>query len=112
MKNLDRSPFPPMHANQKLTHVIAGRTVEAVARSGAVTTVLFADGSQMTVRGPANRGTSSAIPAPKGRVESARQDQSTLRLVFDSGAVLDLDTAEPSSTVMVRDNAHVMQYAD
>lgn len=101
-----------MHSNQKLTHVIAGRTVAVVARSGAVTTVLFGDGSQMTVRGPANLGTSSAIPAPKGKVESARQDQSTLRLVFDSGAVLDLATAEPTSTVMVRDHAHVMQYAD
>lgn len=101
-----------MHSNQKLTHVIAGRTVSAVSRSGAVTTVLFDDGSQMTVRGPNNLGTSSATPAPKGRVTGARQDQATLRLVFDSGATLDLATAEPSSTVMVRDSAHAMEYAD
>jgi hypothetical protein len=101
-----------MHSNQKLTHVIAGRTVSAVSRSGAVTTVLFDDGSLMTVRGPNNLGTSSATPAPKGRITSARQDQATLRLVFDSGATLDLATAEPSSTVMVRDRAHAMEYAD
>jgi hypothetical protein len=60
-----------MHANQKLTSVIAGRAISGV-----------------------------------------RQDGSTLNLDFADGSTRQIKLADPASSVMLRDKAGKLEYAD
>jgi hypothetical protein len=48
----------------------------------------------------------------KGKVRAVRQKDTTLNLDFEDGSTLEVTTAEPTSSVMVRDKNHALEYAD
>jgi hypothetical protein len=53
-----------MATNQKLTHLIAGRTAAKVQQDGAVLTLVFSDGSTMQIKLEAD--TSSVMVRDQG----------------------------------------------
>jgi hypothetical protein len=97
-----------MTSNQKLTALLTGRSISGTARLNDTTTIGFADGSRMTVKtaGSANTGSTG------GTVKSVRQEGTELNLDFEDGGTLTMQTEEATSSVMVRDEAGGMEYAD
>lgn len=97
-----------MTSNHKLSALLKGRTVTTVSSESAETTITFSDGSLMTVQtgGPVTGGTPGAV------VHTVRQADTTLILDFEGGATMQITTAEETSSVMVRDRAHMLEYAD
>ena len=97
-----------MALNQKLTHLIAGRSVASADTGAAQCVVHFDDGSKMTVK----------VAAPpesvdsRGKVTRVRQAGAALNLDLDGGATISFTTAEPMASVMVRGASGAMEYAD
>ncbi len=99
-----------MAANKKLTAAIKGRRVIGVDGQAATTLVHFDDGSTMTVHTDATA--SPPGRAPLGVVKKVRQRDTTLSLDYEDGTTLELRTAEPTSSVMLRANGGALEYAD
>ncbi|BDI29773.1 hypothetical protein CCAX7_18240 [Capsulimonas corticalis] len=97
-----------MISNHKLTTLLQGRKIVSSASSGGVATIGFDDGSAMTVQ----TGGSSSSAASGGTVDKVQQEGTTLALVMKDGSTLQITTAEETSSVMVRDKSHGMEYAD
>ena len=97
-----------MTSNHKLTGVLKGRTISGTSNQGDVLTVLFNDGSKMTVQ---TTGSSNSA-ATGGTVQAVRQAGTTLALDFEGGGTLEIPLAEETSSVMVRDKSGAMEYAD
>ena len=98
-----------MHANLKLTKVIAGRTISATSRTDGVLTITFGDGSTMKVK------TAPASPGPEaagGKVLKVRQEGTNLSLDLEGGKNIAIQTAEATSSVLLRDGAGKLEYAD
>ena len=98
-----------MAANHKLTSVIRGRRVTAIGAQPKAALVHFDDGSTMTVQLGAVAPPSSP---PTGRVRGVRQRGTTLDIDYEEGTTLELETAEATASVMVRDARGEMEYAD
>lgn len=96
-----------MTANHKLSALLQGRTLTTLS-SDAETLLAFSDGSAMTVQtaGAVTGGTPGAV------VHAVRQAGTTLVLDFEGGTSLQMTTAGPTSSVLVRDKSHVLEYAD
>ena len=59
---------------------------------------------------PANQKLTNTI---KGRtVKAVEQDDTELVIQFEDGSVMHVKTAEPTASVVVRDGAGKMEYAD
>jgi hypothetical protein len=97
-----------MASNHKLTAVLAGRTIAGSANADGKMTINFTDGSTMTIKTAGNSNSAST----GGMVKAVRQADTTLDLDFESGDTLEIPMAEATSSVMVRDKNHVMEYAD
>lgn len=97
-----------MASNHKLTALIKGRTLSATQNQDDTLALTFDDGSIMTVQTAG--GTIAA--ATGGTVKAVRQKDTDLQLDFENGQTLTLQTAEATSSVMVRDKAGEMEYAD
>ena len=97
-----------MASNHKLTGVLQGRRITSGQGAGGVLTIGFDDGSAMTVQ----TAGSSASSRTGGTVKSVRQQGTTLDLDFTDGSTWEITTAEETSSVMVRDKNHVLEYAD
>jgi hypothetical protein len=94
-----------MPRNQKLTKVIAGRTVKvATAEQGGVL-VLFDDRSNMKIKtsGPAT------IP-PGGKVKCVHESKAEFKIEFEDGSSATLYLADPGSSVAVRDKNNAVEY--
>jgi hypothetical protein len=94
-----------MPRNQRLTKVIAARTVKtATAEPGAVL-VLFDDQSNMKIKttGPAT------IP-PGGKVKSVQETKAEFKIDFENGSSGTLCPADPGSSVAVRDKNNAVEY--
>ncbi len=108
----ESAPLPlgeeTMARNQKLTAVLKGReAIEADGGDGRLA-VSFGDGSTLTVR----LGAPAPDPIPLGVVRVVRQSDCDLVFLYEDGPSLELRTAEPTSCVMLRDRAGVLEYAD
>ena len=97
-----------MASNHKLTAVIAGRTIANSANADGKMTIGFTDGSTMTVKTAGSSNSAST----GGTIKAVRQADTTLDLDFEDGSTLTITTAEATSSVMVRDKNHTMEYAD
>ena len=97
-----------MAANHKLTEVLKGRKINGTQNQGGKLIVNFDDGSTMTIKTVGNSNSAST----GGAIESVRQEGTTLNLDFEGGAILEIPLAEATSSVMVRDKNHTMEYAD
>jgi hypothetical protein len=94
-----------MPRNQKLTKVVAGRTIKAatVERGGVL--VLFDDQSKMKIKiaGPAT------IPVG-GKVKSVQEAKAEFKIDFEDGSSATLCLADPGSSVAVRDTNDAVEY--
>lgn len=98
-----------MISNHKLTGVLHGRSILAINSEDASLAIKFDDGSIMTVQKSAD------CPAPTlacGEVDKARQDGTQLALDLADGSTIAIAMADETSCVMVRDQNHVLEYAD
>jgi hypothetical protein len=97
-----------MASNHKLTSLIQGRTIAGTSNQNDVLTISFTDQSKMTVQ---TSGSSNSA-ATGSTVKAVRQQGTTLSLDMETGNTLEIQTAEETSSVMVRDKNGVMEYAD
>ena len=94
-----------MPRNQKLTKVIAGRTVKVATVEPAAVLVVFDDQSNMKIKtaGPAT------IP-PGGKIKSAIEAKAEFKIDFEDGSSVTLCLADPGSSVAVRDKNNAVEY--
>ena len=98
-----------MHSNQKLTKIIVGRAISATSQADGLLTIIFDDGSVMKVKvAPSN--TNSAATGSK--VLQVRQGGTELEMDLEGGNSVKIITAEETSSVMLRDKAGGLEYAD
>ena len=96
-----------MARNQKLTKVVAGRTVKAATVEPGGVLVLFDDQSNMKIKtaGPAT------IP-PGGKVKSVHEAKADFKIDFEDGSSATLCLADPGSSVAVRDKNNAVEYLE
>jgi hypothetical protein len=94
-----------MPRNQKLTKVIAGRTVKAATVELGAVLVLFDDESRMKIKtaGP-------AIIPPGGKVKSVHEAKAEFKINFEDGSSATLSLADPGSSIAVRDRNNAVEY--
>jgi len=94
-----------MPRNQKLTKVVAGRTVKLATVEPGGVFVLFEDQSNMKIKtaGPA------AVP-PGGKVKSVHETKAEFKIDFEDGSSATLCLADPGSSVAVRDKNNAVEY--
>ena len=98
-----------MHSNQKLTKIIAGRSISGTSQADGLLTITFDDGSTMKVKvAPLNANAATT----GGKVAKVRQQGTDLILDLDGGGSVQITTAEATSSVMLRDQAGKLEYAD
>ena len=98
-----------MALNRKLTPLIAGRTVKSAVQADTVLSIGFGDGSTLRIK-TAGAG-AVAIPA-SGTVKTVRQKADVLTLDFADGSSAEIKLAEATSSVMLRNGAGALEYAD
>jgi hypothetical protein len=94
-----------MPRNQKLTKVIAGRTIKAATVEPGGVLILFDNQSNMKIKtaGPAT------IP-PGGKVKSVYEAKAQLKIEFEDGSSATLCLADPGSSVAVRAKDNAVEY--
>lgn len=97
-----------MASNHKLTTVIKGRVIASTSNADDKMLIGFTDGSIMTIK---TAGSSNSA-ATGGTVKAVRQAGTTLSLDMEDGSTVEIETAEATSSVMVRDKNHALEYAD
>lgn len=98
-----------MHSNQKLTKLIAGRTISGTSQADDVLTVTFDDGSTMKIKTAPTNANSAATGS---KVVKVRQGGTDLAVDLEGGSTVTIQTAEATSSVMLRDKAGALEYAD
>jgi len=94
-----------MQRNQKLTKVIAGRTIRtATSESGGVV-VLFDDQSSMKIK-----TTAGAEVSPGGKIKSVYEARAEFKIEFEDGSSATWQLADPGSSVAVRDKNNAVEY--
>ncbi len=97
-----------MTSNHKLTTVLKGRTIIGTHHQDHRLILAFHDGSTMTV----HTAGSPTSAAPGGTIAKVRQQGTQLALDYEDGTMLLIPLAEATSSVMVRDKDHMLEYAD
>ena len=94
-----------MRRNQKLTKVIAGRTIKAVTIEPGSVLIQFDDQSSMKIKtaGP-------ATIAPGVKVKSVHEDKAEFKIDFEDGSSATLYLADPGSSVAVRGKNNAVEY--
>ena len=94
-----------MPRNQKLTKVIAGRTIRAVTAEPGGVLVLFDDQSSMKIK-------TAGAPAvsPGNKVKSVQEAKAEFKIDFEDGSSATLCLADPGSSVAVRDKNNAIEY--
>ena len=94
-----------MPRNQKLTKVIAGRTIKAVTTEPGSVLVLFDDQSTMNIK--------TAVPAKissGAKVKSVHEAKAEFTIDFEDGSSATLHLGDPGSSVAVRDKNNAVEY--
>ena len=94
-----------MPRNQKLTKVIAGRTVKVATVEPGAALVVFDDQSNMKIKTAVH----ATIP-PCGKVKSVHEAKAEFKIEFEDGSSATLCLADPGSSVAVRDKNNVVEY--
>lgn len=98
-----------MHSNQKLTKLIAGRRISGTTYADNLLTITFDDGSTMKVK-VAVGYTYTAVTGDK--IVKVQQQGTALLMAMETGSPLKIDTAEATSSVMLRDKVGKLEYTD
>ena len=94
-----------MPRNQKLTNVIAGRTVKVATVEAGSVLVLFDDLSNMKIK------TAGTVTIPPGsKVKSVNEAKAEFEIDFEDGSSATLYLANPGSSVAVRDKNNAIEY--
>jgi len=93
-----------MASNHKLTGVLKGRTITSTQSRGNELRIGFDDGSTMTVE----TGGAVSSAATGGTVKAVRQQDTRLSLDLEDGGMWEIQMAEPTASVMVRDKEHTL----
>jgi hypothetical protein len=94
-----------MPRNQKLTKVIAGRTINAATAEPGAVLILFDDRSSMKIKTAA----ASAV-SPVGKVKSVREDEAELKIEFEDGSTATFRLDDSGASVAVRDKNNTVEY--
>ena len=94
-----------MPRNQKLTKVIAGRTIKAVTIELGSVWVLFDDESRMKIK-----TAGAAAVSPGSKVKSVHGAKADFKIDFEDGSSATLCLANPGFSVAVRDKNNVVEY--
>jgi|SRR5215510_5237450 len=94
--------------NKKLTPIIVGRVVKRTTQTDGALLIEFDDRSVMKIKLGASFTDSIAGRA----VRAVRQKANEFDLDFTDGTTAAIKLAEETSSVMLRDKAGVMEYAD
>ena len=97
-----------MASNHKLSGVITGRTILSLSTDSGRLSATFENGSTMSVK----LGATPPDTTKTGTVRAVRQSGTTLNIDYEDGSTLEIETMEESSSVMLRDSNHKMEYAD
>ncbi len=97
-----------MASNHKLTGVIESRTIQSLSIDSGKLTATFDDGSTMSVKLGATPPDTTKI----GTVKAVRQSGTTLNIDYEDGSTLEIETIEETSSVILRDANHKIEYAD
>jgi hypothetical protein len=94
-----------MPRNQKLTKVIACRTVKVATVEPGGVLVLFDDQSNMKIKtaGP-------ATISPGGKVKCVHESRAEFKIDFEDGSSATICLADPGSSVAVRDKNNAVEY--
>ncbi len=98
-----------MALNRKLTPLIAGRTVKSAARADDGLHINFGDGSVLRIK---TGGTAAPSITAGAAVKEVLQKADLFTLNFADGSSVEIKLAEATSSVMLRNNAGAMEYAD
>ena len=94
-----------MPRNQKLTKVLAGRTIKTIMTEPGSVLVLFEDQSSMKIK------TADAATAPAGsKVKSVHEAKAEFKIEFEDGSSATFCLADPGSSVAVRDKSNAVEY--
>ena len=94
-----------MPRNQKLTKIIAGRTIKAVTTEPGSVLVLFDDQSNMKVK----IARPATIP-PGGKIKSIHEAKADFKIEFEDGSSATFCLADPGSSVAGRDKNNAIEY--
>ena len=94
-----------MPRNQKLTKVIAGRTIKAATTQPGVLLILLDDQSSMKLKTAA-----PATVSPGSKIKAVHESEAEFRIEFEDGSTATLPLADPGSSVAVRDRNNVVEY--
>jgi hypothetical protein len=94
-----------MPRNQKLTKVIAGRTIKAATAEPGGVLVLFDDDSRMKIR-----TTRAAAVSPGGKIRSIHETRAEFKIEFEDGSSATFCLADSGSSVAVRDKNNAVEY--
>jgi hypothetical protein len=94
-----------MPRNQKLTKVIAGRTVKAVTIEPGSALILFDDQSSMKIK-----TTGAAAISPGSKVKSVHEAKAEFKIEFEDGLSATFCLRDPGSSVAVRDKNNAVEY--
>ena len=96
-----------MPANKKLTHLIAGRTIQSAVPADGSLSLTLDDGSTLTIK--TAPGNSATVPLG-GKLLKAREDGTELDLDFADGTSVKLTLADPGNSLAMRDKNHKVEY--
>jgi coenzyme F420-reducing hydrogenase alpha subunit len=94
-----------MPRNQKLTKVIAGRTIKAATTEPGGLLILLDDQSSMKIKTAA-----AATVLTGGQIKSVHEAKAEFKIEFEDGSTATLQLADPGSSVAVRDKNNVVEY--
>jgi hypothetical protein len=94
-----------MRRNQKLTKVIAGRTVKVATTKPGSVLILFDDQSSMKIK---TSGTTAVLPG--GKVKAIHEAKAEFRIEFEDGSTSTFCLADPGSSVAVRNKYNAVEY--
>jgi hypothetical protein len=94
-----------MPRNQKLTKVIAGRTIKAVTSEPGSVLVLFDDQSKLKIK-----TAGAAAVSPGSKVKSVHEAKADFKMEFEDGSSATFCLADPGSSVTVRDQNNAVEY--
>jgi hypothetical protein len=96
-----------MAVNQKLTNVIKGRVVQNFQLNALEVLISFADGSTMKVK----IVESGSQQLPKGaRIHQVLEDRAKLVIECEDDSAIQVNLADPGSSMTVRDKTYQVEY--
>ncbi len=98
-----------MAANKKLTPLLSGRMTHSVSQIDALATISFTDGSSLMIK---TGSPLRELDYQNRRVQKVRQSGALMNLDFEDGSTAEIQLAEATSSVMLRNSQGVLEYAD